>query len=167
MRFRSDWQARVAKLREQIAALKDERSTLDSAPVPKAEAYARIDQLIAATADHNGPSGYVLPRGHAFTVQDYQGRGLVNGSRHEDALGPLLAWLFPDVIRDKLRELVDAEYGGAAGVSEADRNKRLSAIYRELFELEVEEERAITAAEGDGVDLPRRPDADPAAILEA
>jgi len=50
-------------------------------------------------------------------------------------------------------------------VPSADRGKRLAAITRKRHELEQREEAIVLSAERDGLDLDRRADASPAAVV--
>ncbi len=75
-------------------------------------------------------------------------------------LSGLLCFLLRDQLHDKLANLLP--HGGTS------LDKRLSAIATletELFSVEVQEEELITQAESFGINLLRRADADPAAIL--
>jgi hypothetical protein len=166
-----DVSATITALRAQIAALQDEIATLDSAPVPLAEAemalIAGIDRLAArydpdlvlVSFTHGGadlgtvellvpPAGdYETQRAAAFLC-----------FLHRDALVAVLS--------ARLRALYDRDPALArTAVPLAERPARVRHLRDRMRTLEVEEERLILAAERQGVRLDRRADVDVAVLF--
>lgn len=82
-----------------------------------------------------------------------------------DGVGSMLGWLAKDALIARLHEEVDSlDY--RPGPPLADRPKLVAALKKSLAELERREEATIVAAEDVGQFIPRRPDADPAVILD-
>ena len=155
---------KLDSIRDKIAALVDERDDIEGTPIPREEAKARIAALIAA------PYSGTL---HKTRIDlDPSPTGLVDGSFNSSSLlemferpGVLRA-LFPDALSKYLLSIYDKELDGVTpGLPTAERRARLAELDAQIFKLETDEERTIEALETDGVDVQRRPDADPRAAL--
>lgn len=161
--MRSDFAKQLDNTRSKIAALQSQLAALQSAPLPKAEALARVDAAVDRLRD-NGERYRPHPTGAVFAWPQH-------GTVHFDAdrLGEVLAWLFPDALREALQREVGEFYTrhGTDGTAPADLEQQRAKVARELFEHELHEERLITEAEAAGFRFDRRPDADPRAIAEA
>ncbi len=149
---------KLAIIRDQIAALQDQRDETESAAIPREEAAARFDHLIAGVRDDWT---------HGSVPQ-----GLADGSIVERTLAEWLGRpaamcaLFGDVIRDTLLKHYDDQTAGATpGLPMAERRQRLTELNGEIFGLERQEEELIEDLEAAGADIQRRPDADPRAAL--
>lgn len=78
----------------------------------------------------------------------------------------LLAWLNPDMLKQKLNEAAKP-FVSVGGLTREQRQDRIKAMESEKHDIEVAEETMIVALEDEGVEVFRRPDADPAIILAA
>jgi hypothetical protein len=168
-----DLSATITALRTQIAALQADITSLAAAPVPPDEAevalVAAVDQLgalfnpdpVLASFTLGGadlgmvellvpPAGeYETQRAAAFTCVV-----------HRDAL--------LSVLRARLQQLYAANPVLArTAISLADRPARLRHLRERLYRLELDEERAILAAEHAGAKIDRREDCDPAVLFDA
>jgi hypothetical protein len=161
--MRSDFAKQLDSTRNKIAALQSQLAGLQSAPLPKAEALARVDAAVDRLRD-NGDRYRPHPTGAVFAWPEH---GAVRFDPNR--IGEVLAWMFPDAMRDALQREVAAFYTahGSDGTAPADLEQQRAKVARELFEHELHEERLITEAEAAGFRFDRRPDADPRAIAEA
>lgn len=158
----------VEKIRAEIARVRDECEWLDSARVPRDELKARVAERIRAAsgkfggdlalhqlADTQGSTAELL----TVTVPPHQ------GTVEKVDLTPLLGWLMgTDALIGIVHAKVDAmDY--RPGPPLAERPARLAELRTELRALEEREEAMIMRAEGAGVPIPRRAEADPAVVL--
>jgi hypothetical protein len=83
------------------------------------------------------------------------------------SIAGMMAWLFPAAMADRLDEVItDAMNGaGVKAVSRQDRERRLADLRHKLMAAEYTEENLVCALLAHGVDVVRRIDADPRAIL--
>ena len=151
-------------LRAEIAVLVDERAEVETAPIPRDEAVANIAALIDA------PYSETLHKGRIDL--DPSPRGLVDGSFNSSSLlemferPGMIRALFPDAVSEYLLSIYDKELDGATpGLPVAKRRSRLAELDGQIYALETQEEAVIESLEADGVDIQRRPDADPRAAL--
>jgi hypothetical protein len=79
----------------------------------------------------------------------------------------MMAWLFPMAMVDRLdEEIADAMNGaGVKAVSPKEREQRLADLRQKLMAAEYTEENLVCALPAHGVDIVRRIDADPRAVL--
>jgi hypothetical protein len=151
----------LATLRERIAAIKIDQAALNQAPLPRADVFARIDADLAHRLQHL-PSGC---NGMSWVWPDRGALHLVN--QDPKSAEALIIWLHGDALRKRLRAEVDSVLEGLpAGLTDAQRREQELKLSRELFDLELAEERLISAAESQGRFIARRPDADPRALVE-
>ncbi|MBL3619715.1 MAG: hypothetical protein JMN26_18645 [gamma proteobacterium endosymbiont of Lamellibrachia anaximandri] len=95
----------------------------------------------------------------------------VQGSHHdtplvvaETDLGPMLCFLFADVIKKRLADTIrDSSY--EEGISTEERPDLIAVVKEELECLELEEERLILEAASFNIAIPRRDDSRPEIIL--
>lgn len=150
---------KVSKLRDDVAATKAKRDAAASAPLSRAELTAALSrQLIAGAVAERALA-------HRVGAADYDDGLLaarVTGDGRVDLLPPLVALFGAEAVQAMLARFVER---APDGPSAADRAARLSALDAELLELEAAEEKAIRALESQGVEVIRRGDADPRAVL--
>lgn len=154
-------QTDLAALREQIATAKIQLETIRRAPLPLAEALAAHQSLIermaakgrehlermAAACCHPDTEPQLLPAFDARHIQH------------------LIAALHGDALLAHGAAVIERQFGAGqdvAPVSAADREAELRRAEGTLLQLERDEEMAIVAS---GAIIPRRPDANPAAVL--
>ncbi len=163
---------KLAQIRDKIASLIDERDAIEGAPVPRGEAEARLDHVIARVREDwaNGSLPPDLTNGRVSEreVAEWLGRaspfnGVVVGGGGGSAA---LCAMFPDVIKATLLTAYDQQVGdNPQGLPAVERRKKLTALAAEIYALEVEEEHVIEALEEQGHDIARRPNADAFAAL--
>lgn len=164
--------AEVARVRAGIADLKQAIRRLDSAPMPLEEAKRRVDEALDRMADKYDLQGRIgrafSPTGHPPAGELFrQWDSLVPGNDSAVTdLGPVLAALFHDLIRERLHGLLEKQAATMeAGPAPEERRKQRADLERRLFEAEVEEERLIERAEAEGIEIYRRADVNPAAVI--
>ncbi|TIS04589.1 MAG: hypothetical protein E5X14_22550 [Mesorhizobium sp.] len=145
------------QLRAQIADLKKRRSQLEMAPVPKEEALKRIDALM----DHLTERADIFLRAEQFTERDRY----VMPALGQNAATILLGFAAP-LLRQRLEKLSETYAAGDGPTADAHR-QLLAKFDAELLDLELAEESLVRAAEAAGIEILRRGDADPRAVLAA
>jgi hypothetical protein len=74
-----------------------------------------------------------------------------------------LAPMFGEVVKKRVADV----YQNTAGITEAERQKQMEAVDRDLLDAELAEESIIRAAEASGFAILRRSNASPMAVLAA
>ncbi len=124
----------------------------------RADAEARIDAVLG-----NVPNDELLDPSPAGLTT-----GTVNQAELQTMLGrpALLVAAFTDQIREYLIRVYDTQIGDQKpGLPAGQRDARLREIDAKLLELGIAEETLISGLEDQGVDVIRRPDADPRIAL--
>lgn len=164
MKIKNDLRTDVATIRDRMTALRLERDTLESAPLPQHEAEAKAARYVAHLAAEIAPS--VAP-----FIRRAQVPSLDLGAQEwsaPDRLAAFACWLDPAAVTAKLHAEIAALYSDhAPGLTDADVRKRSAEIADEMRALGITEERAILDAAACGITILRRADADPAALIAA
>jgi hypothetical protein len=148
----------VARVRGDIAKIAAELQALDAAPVPAAEAAARLDDFLNEAARQFDPATSY------FTAASYTAPSLDDLLPYK--LLTLLAAL-PEV-RAAFHARVAAAYPKLpAAVPTKDRAALRAQVVDRRRQLELAEEQIILEAEAAGYTIPRRPDADRDVVLRA
>ncbi len=160
----------LARTREEIAQLRAELHRIASAPLTSVEAKAAIRREIEALAEAAAPDvGPTLegqgirwpgPRALAYAGSETTVWG---ESRHLDVRG-LLAWLMKGPVLTRLEADLDAIADDANALSTVQRRAEDARVRREMLALERIEE-ALIEATSPSLAIPRRPTADPRAVL--
>jgi hypothetical protein len=147
----------IDSIREQIEKRKAERQHVAVLPVAKDIALAKLEEIV--TSARNDKDASIVGVAQALRVP-----GSV----------PWIDAIFNtqrirSLVAESLRTAVAAEIARAdakqPGITDGDREQQLKAIDEDLLHLELVEESIIRAAEESGMKIPRRPDADPRAVL--
>jgi len=149
-------------VRQKISARKAERTSTTNAPMTKDESLGQLDQLIAAAAaryDRDIAPGYLTrPCSNldlAFEVAE----------RANSAVSKR-AWENPGAEKERLTRVLHKFWEqNPPGLPSPERRQRIAALDAEILELERAEEAMIVAAAEHGIDLERRGDADPRAVI--
>ena len=153
----------VDETRTSLADLKAQRQAIAIAMPPQAEAEAFVDRFVDEVAAKRPfePSWLASPNAQTFGLM----QTLLESDR-QLGQAPLFFMLMGDTIRAALKAEVAKFYQGKTpGLSAAERAAKLDQLDAEIFEREVEEEKLISEAEDAGLQVDRRPDADPVAVL--
>jgi hypothetical protein len=148
----------VTALRETIARLRAEQREVEAAPLPLAEAEARLDAALATVARSREPHVALLYSG-AASLPSAQDLGL-----GANDIASLLAPLVREQLLARLRE---AHRTAGKPIAAKERGPRLAKLRASIHQAEEEEEAAVLAAEAAGLAIARRADADPAIVLQA
>lgn len=146
----------VAKVRENIVAVSQERQRIELAPAPAAELAEKAVAGLDGMAAQGAPDFDPRIRGRDPFNLDYRltrpGIGLA-----------FLLFLFRDEIAERLTAIIGDDVPGT--LTDADREKLLTKADAKRLDLERQEEALIVAAADDAQRIERRPDADIRAIL--
>lgn len=156
-----------ARLR--IEELSKTREAIATAPAPDSEIAeairAQVDELAAKGRPlHVGQHESVWRTESAETWTD----GHIAGLTHVPDAPALMAWLQPEVMRQRLLEQIMAERraaGAVPGLPKAERKAKLAQLEAMLLDSERLEEGLLEAMEAKGTSLPRRETADVRAVL--
>lgn len=158
-----DFAGELDAIREQIKRMRDERLTVERAPLPRAEAIANLERELATLNNSFKPEigSFLYGEGTVAAVFVGKDRGA------ELKIGPaLLAWLAGPALGEKLKAEINRFYATEPlALSPAERAARLAAIDTKILGFEFEEEDLIAEAESLGLELDRRLDANPAVVL--
>jgi hypothetical protein len=156
---RTDYLTQVSESRAKIAALQQEHEQVRTAPRPLVEAVARIDRgLDLEAARLRAPLGALVSPDAPLPMR----------MQLDDVgdVSPLIASLFRQQVRELLVAAVTRHYKEhPPGLPALERAAKLRELDAEILRLEHEEEATIREAEGAGLELDRRADASPAAVL--
>lgn len=167
-------EAKLGEIRTEITSLKAEREAVESAPVTKVLALARLDSKLETEAAKFDTDGVVIDRLWRPDLAD-EPLGLVElfiGEAHQsNNIDALLAALFGTQIRKALAARIEAEYAaiakqGIAPMGDEERRERLHQIDARIAELETAEEVIRSEAAAAGFDLAPRADISAEAFLE-
>jgi hypothetical protein len=160
----TDPRAHVHAIRATIADRKSQRDSLQSALVPQTDVKDRIAAYVERMANAADLSCRSFVEQPGFTTL-FAGEGFAQS--RENTVG-LLCWLEPDRMRERLFAHAAKHYDDATiALSAAEVRAQAAALTAEILALEIEEERAIAKAAAVGVEVNRRVDADPRAVLAA
>lgn len=141
-------------IRKRIVLKRYSITKIQQAPVSPDEALQRLNDWIAAATAGSA-------------VENLAARFVASGYRQPASAVPLdiIAAAIAAPLRNLIGGAISKSYGSAKGISAADRARELEKAERELLELECAEEAIIRHAEQCGIDVLRRIDADPRAVL--
>ena len=150
----------IVQRRFQIAELKQERTRVQFAPLPKAEQIGFVHEYVSELRRRGAPEIRVTQgRLEAFFTDQRKDFGVT-----ESFVASMLAWCAPNAFEKRLTEAIERQPDVYA-LSADDKVKRLAVLEAELDSAERREESLIDAATKAGQDMPRRAEASPAAIL--
>lgn len=127
---------------------------LERAPVALSIASERVDTWLANL--HNEEALKIFVR--QFMFPSYR------APQPAEALDFIMG-ILSQMVRGEMLKLLTSSYGEIEGLTDADRKSRISEKAAELLALELAEEAVIRHLEELGLDILRRSDADPRAVL--
>jgi hypothetical protein len=147
----------IANVRREIADLGQQLGRTKLAPLPKAEQTKLVEEYVVRLFRQGAPSvGIVQDRLRVLWKGD---------TVMPEDTAALLAWIAPDAFcRAIERELAEVPVRADA-MPAGERIRRVEELSAQLLVLERKEEHLIETAAADGVEVLRRPDADPRAVL--
>ncbi len=157
----------LLRVRREINVVQGELRRVKTAPPPaveiKAALVAEVDRMAAEGKPHVSIDGGGRVVVHWPDVQPYAVSGAALAAPSGSA-SKMLAALFGDQLKKLLTAGVDDVKGA---IPSAERPKRVREIEARILALEVAEERLVVAALDEGLEVHRRIDASPWAILYA
>ncbi|MFW6028051.1 MAG: hypothetical protein ACOC9Q_00810 [bacterium] len=151
----------LQQLRTRIGELQEQIAEVENHAVSKAEALKRLGRWArgakARGIGEMSVNEFIRPAGRA--------RIPLTPQSPQPYVFDVLVSLLADGIHDRLAERIEAHYAGCAGITDAEREKRIQKLEGELADLEVAEERLVRTAERAGLPVLRRADASPLIVL--
>lgn len=164
-------QKKLNECRQRISEIESEIESIDHGNLTADDFKAEVDRYVDTQAarfdlNHMAPLMFApKERGHHQAVPSlFNGR--VNESGSFD-LSPGLCALFGTHIKDRLYEMIDAEYNDQGTLPLDQRLSRKKELVAELDRYEHEEENLLRKLESAPFETPRRPNARPEIILAA
>ncbi|RXH05692.1 hypothetical protein [Bradyrhizobium guangzhouense] len=151
----------VDRVRGEIATVVSERQRVQQAGLPIADIRAKAAQWIDQRRRFARPKLTVSHDQFDVRFDLY----IDNSSVPVPDMAGMMAYLFPERFAKRLDELISEMPEPAFALTVEEKSARLKDIRARLYELEVEEEALISAADELGQIIPRRSTADPRAIL--
>lgn len=157
---------KLAEIRTQIAEVKSSLARLQTASLPMADVEARVSDTVdhwasRFDADYLGRA-FASP-GEVVTPDEIE-----RACAGEAAKGAIFAaWSDPAGLKAKLLNAARPYAAGKDSIAQDDRPSYQRKMESTLYDLEVEEEKLVSALEADGIEIYRRPDCDPAIALAA
>jgi hypothetical protein len=150
----------VGRVRVEIATLSREQRDVRDAGLPRDELYAQCVKWTQMQASRCNPK-------ITATHKDFR---IEFGTQTSFTLPApdivsYFAWYDPETVIDLLKKEIDKMPVPALVMLPAERDARMTSIKEQLLRLERTEEQLIELAEQDDHIIPRRPLADPAALL--
>jgi hypothetical protein len=159
----------VAELRQRLAELRVERDRIATAPYPAAFCKTIVRQWVEDLAGKGAIDVRpTIARGHPpmWSTAVIPLPVAVASSFPLPDMPATVAWLFKDVLIDRLCAEIDAlAKDDRQALTTEQRRERDRAIGDEILLTESTEEAAIETLEKAGSELPRRDDCDPRAVL--
>jgi hypothetical protein len=151
--------AALAKVRNQIRDTREQLGVVKSAPLPSEDQAKAAAAFVVKLARQARPTVAVM-RDDTLRVAF---RDSVIAST-DDALA-LACWLDPESVLSALTRELEAMPRPIDPMSASERLQKVAELEKTLASLEFHEEALIQHAAGDGLDVLRRPDASPSAVL--
>lgn len=153
----------VGRVRLEMATLKSSLFTVEHAPLPKAQLIERARQKIDALAERGRPAlNFDSKTGEFdFAFRHEPGTG---GPSPDHALHAL-AWFDRDRLLERITAEINMRPEPKMVLSVEERRARTREINERVDMLERLEEALIMRAQSDGLEILRRPNANPAAVL--
>jgi hypothetical protein len=159
----------VVALRDRLKAIEAERSAIESAPYPSSTAKSAMRRFVEQLAERGRPDCLRVvelnlpPHFTTAPLQDAAGNPLPL-QKFGDGIG-LIAWLHKAELVDRLSAEIDEVANDAEAMDDQQRATRDAALVAETLELERQEEMVIVTAEQQSIEIVRRADANPLAVL--
>jgi hypothetical protein len=148
----------IESFRQTIVELSAERETVEQLPATDELAFSRIDDWIRLEVQR--------AKFGAPDIQFFQS-GPESWRRPEGKIDvALLVYLAP-LLAEAMKSEVKRLGAGQPSITEADRAIKLEALDMKILDAGLAEEGLIRSAETAGIQIPRRVDADPLAVLAA
>lgn len=167
----------VARLRREIARLREDRQSVIDAPITSAMAKEIAAQHVRELAmrgapdvlqilESRSPPGFAMVERQQIALCGINGNAVAGLSPSGFDCLATLAWLFEDVLTARLHDEIDAKSNDSVALTDEARAARLAEIEAAILQCEYDEERLIRLAASENTAIPRRADADLRAVLQ-
>jgi hypothetical protein len=153
----------LTRVRDQITAVKGHRYAVASAAPPKAVRKEAARRYVDEMAKLGAPN--ITIRDGKFEVAFGAGTAKSFVPQSVKGAAQLFAWIDPAAFLKRLTDAIDAMPEPVHVMDTDERDRRILTLTSDLEKLEIEEESIVEAAADDGIEVLRRPDASPAAVL--
>jgi hypothetical protein len=152
----------IERLRDEIAAAENNLRVVKAAPLLKSELKAAASLLVQQLAQRGRPK---VSAGRDGLKVAFTADPRADTFAHRDDIAALLCWQNQAAMVSAIEREIDALSETQPAMSAAEQSKRASELAGQLLELERQEEALIDKAASEGVDIPRRENASPVAVL--
>jgi hypothetical protein len=154
--------AAVERTRDSISALQSRLQNISDAPPPKAEDKRRAAALVAERGKRGRPR--YDSRSDRLAIEHVDPQTQDIHTAVNDFVN-VLAWFAPDLLLAAYTRDIDEAPERAHALLPEERSRRLAELSGQLETLERSEEALIEQAAAAGIEIARREDASPAAVL--
>src|SRR5262249_34854081 len=147
----------LAAVRGEISALHGKLARVKAAPLPQADQKELVEQYVIGLMRQAAPNVAVVGdrlrvgfRGDVYAPED---------------VAALVSWLAPELVCRALERELAAQPERAGALPKLERLRQEAELEAQVYELERKEEALILRGADDGIELMRRPNADPRAVL--
>jgi hypothetical protein len=168
----------VTATRAKLEGLRDELAAVEAATLPADVAKQKARAQIAELAGKGKPHVLELLEGRkqfSFAkvfragefAYDHAGQiaGRASRDRYEDDALATLCWLFERELTAAIEREIDEHSDPSSALTDEQIVKKRGQLHSAIIQVQREEEAAIEAGSQAGISIPRRPDADPRAVL--
>jgi hypothetical protein len=148
----------IVNVRAEIARLRQHLAAVRTAPLPIEDQEQLAEAYVVRALAAARPTVAVVGDQMRVTFRD----SVVAGT--DDVLA-LLCWCCPEQVWKALTRSIREQPVRADAMSAEERTRRVTELEAQLSALEHREEALVLRAAGDGLEVLRRPDASPAAVL--
>jgi hypothetical protein len=156
------WQQTINTLRGEIDRLQRDLLEARNAPPPKSEIKKLARKWVEDTANKARPRIWIDNRG--LQVDFLNPQTADAGMAFRDAVNTMM-WLSPVTFITALESEIDMLPEPSLALTADEKAQRIDELTQRLDQLERQEEAMIDLAGADGVEVVRRPDAAPSAVL--
>lgn len=153
----------VTRMRNEIEQAKANLIEAQRAPLPRSEIIARARKHVDALAEKGRPHVHFDQKTGEFTVAIPPERG--SGGPSITPVFGVLAWLDPDRMFQRIKAEIEAKPEPEYTLTVEEKRTRVASIKAVIDTLERDEETLIVRAAAEGIEILRRPNAHPAAVL--
>jgi hypothetical protein len=152
------WIDAIEATRKDISSLQGQLQVIRAAPLPVEDQIKCIERSIEKTAQQARPAVSIVKDGAVRVA-------FKDVFVEPEQVLSLLAWVDPEKVRDALTGLLETQPRVVGAMAASEKQQRLEEAEAKLTELERAEESMIERAAKQGIDILRRPEADPKCVL--
>ncbi len=154
--------AAIGRVRDRIAAAQQHLRAVQIAPLPKGDLKVQAATTVQQLAARGRPA---ISLGRGRLAVKWRTREATSSGASPEDVAATLAWLDPAAMTARLEQEIDLLPEAPLAMPAQEREQRIGELTADLDRLAREEEALVEAAIAAGIDVLRRPDASPAAVL--